>query len=1493
MPDNKISNKKIGAALVVGSGIGGMQAALDLAESGIKVYLADNKPAVGGVMAQLDKTFPTNDCAMCTMAPRLVETGRNKDIEIITLANVEKIAGEPGHFKITLKKKARYIDEDKCTGCGECPEVCPISIPDKHNTDIGETKAIYRRYPQAVPNTFAIEKLGRSPCRCTCPAGQKVQGYIALIREKRYEEAFHVIVRDNPLPSVCGRVCKHYCEEECTRTRVDEPVSIMNLKRFIADWAYEKKLTRKKTAAEKEHNENNSKRVAIIGSGPAGLTAAQDLGDLGYSVTICEALSEPGGMMRFGVPQFRLPRERLQWDIQNILSNGIELKTNHKIESIDSLLDNGFHAVFIASGLHTGKKLPITGNDLPDVLVNMDFLRDVAMGKEVKLKERVLVLGGGNVAMDVARTAVRLGAHDVRLACLESGEQMPADPWEIEDAKKEGIKIFPSRSFLEITSQNGNVTGVKCIKVNFRGFDKDGRPDMDLIKGSEHTIEADTVIFAIGQAAEMPFAHEGIELTKAGTIKIDEDTLATSKQGVFAGGDVVTGTKFIVDGIAAGHRAAKSIDRYLNGQELKQVEPLIPKVELTDEQVREKIRSEKKRHAAPFLPVKERKRSFSEAQQGYTEEMALKEAERCLECGICSECLLCKERCEAGAINHEMPAEEIIELDVGAVILSPGFEIFDANIKEDLGYGRYPNVLNALEFERVLSASGPFSGEVLRPYDKKTPKRIGFIQCVGSRDHERDYCSSVCCMYATKEAIIAKEHVGEDLECDIFFMDMRAFSKGFDEYYERAKSLGVNYIRCRPPTVEEIPETKNLLIEYLTEDEKSVSQEYDLVVLSVGMQPPKSVHNMAERFGIELNEFDFCKTSVFGPVESSRDGIYVSGPFTEPKDIPETVMQASSASSQVLSLLKDVRGSLIIPKEYPPEIDVSGQEPRIGVFVCHCGTNIAGVVNVPDVVEYTNTLSGVVYTDNNLYTCSNDTQEKIKEKIIEHQLNRVIVASCTPRTHEPLFADTLREAGLNPYLFEMANIRDQCSWVHMHEPGKATEKSKDLVRMAVAKARLLEPLEKRSIPIIKSALVIGAGLAGMASALGLANEGFNVYLVEKGKELGGNLRRIHYLLNGEKPQDELKNIIKKVKENDKIQLFTEANIENIEGSIGNFNTKILTNGGSKEFEHGVVIVATGAKEYKPTEYLYGQDERVITQLEFEQGMAADGDWFAADGKQPAKTVVLIQCVGSRSKERPYCSRVCCIESVKTALKIKEVSPAANIFVLYRDVRTYGFKESYYTRARQKDVMFIRYEEDRKPEVSRNGSGLQVEVFDRVLNMPIEISADLVVLSAGIIPGEENEQIAKFLKVPVTNDGFFLEAHMKLRPVDFATDGIFLCGLSHSAKRIEESIIQARAASSRAATVLSKDSIELEAKISQVVDENCDGCAFCIEPCPYNAITLIEYMRKGAVKKTVETDETACKGCGTCQATCPKIGIFVRGFKLEQIAAQVNAAIGVE
>ncbi|HAW49727.1 TPA: hypothetical protein DCX16_02085 [bacterium] len=627
-------------------------------------------------------------------------------------------------------------------------------------------------------------------------------------------------------------------------------------------------------------------------------------------------------------------------------------------------------------------------------------------------------------------------------------------------------------------------------------------------------------------------------------------------------------------------------------------------------------------------------------------------------------------------------------------------------------------------------------------------------------------------------------------------------------------------------------------------------------------------------------------------METNKGGIYAAGVISEPKDIPETVMQASAASAEASRLLADSRGSLITVKEFPPERDVSGEEPRIGVFVCHCGINIAGVVNVQNVVEYAKNLPNVVYVENNLYTCSDDTQKKIKEKIKEHNLNRVVVAACTPRTHEPLFQNTLREAGLNPYLFEMANIRDQNSWVHMFDPENATIKAKDLIRMVITKVRLNEPLYSQKISLIRNALVIGGGLSGIIASLNLADAGFDVFLIEKEKELGGNMNKIHFTLDGNDPKEYLLSLLNKLKQNKKINVMTSASITNIEGSIGNFKTKIVLNGAhAQEIQHGIIIVATGAQEYKPTQYLYGENERVITQLELEKQLAVNGAQFLEN--KVGNTVVMIQCVGSRDDERQYCSRVCCLEAIKNALKIKELNPKTSIYMLYRDIRAYGFKESYYNKAREAGIIFIRYDETEKPEVmsiSDSNAPLKVRVVDQVLGMPIDISADLVVLSPAIVPREDNKELAQMLKVPLNQNGFFLEAHMKLRPVDFATDGVFLCGLAHSPKLIEESIIQASAAAGRAMTILAKDSVELEARISNVIDENCDGCAYCVDPCPLKAITLIEYEKEGVIKKTVEVNESLCKGCGTCMATCPKQGIYVGNFKLEQLREMSMTAL---
>jgi len=1487
MPSDEIPTQTVGAALVVGGGIGGMQAALDLANGGIKVYLVDRKPAIGGVMAQLDKTFPTNDCAMCTMAPRLVEIGRHKGIEILTLSDVEKIEGQPGNFNVTIKKQARFIDETKCTGCGACIEKCPVTLPSEFDRGLAERKAIFRPYPQAVPNVFTISRRGTAPCQAACPVHQDGQGYVALIAQRRFEEALQIILRDNPLPSICGRVCTHPCTDKCTRCQVDDPINLPGLKRFITDQFPDYKLPQPTVP-------DRTQRIAIVGSGPAGLVCAYQLRQKGYRPTIFEALPSAGGMLTVGIPPYRLPRRTLSAEIDKLRAIGIEILLNTPVGRGITFeeLQKSFAAVFIAIGAHVERKLGVPGEDLAGVSGGVEFLRKVNLDKPATPGKHVLVIGGGNSALDAARTALRSGAQDVTIVYRRTRAEMPADPREIEDAAAEGIKLMflaAPKSFQ--AGPDGRVAGLECLKMKLGKKDASGRPAPEPVHGSEFVLPCDAVIATIGQSPDVPSLGErlGLETTKWGTLKADPLTLETGLPGVFAGGDCVTGPDVVINAELAGKKAATSIDRWLNHENLRLGRELEGPYRAEYEVDTTGVLMQRQIHMQALDPTT-RGKTFAEVHVGYTAEEAVEEAKRCLACGICCDCHLCETACEAHAIDY-LQKDQKIELKVGAVVLAPGYELFDARLKKDLGYGRFPNVVTSIEFERIMCASGPFSGHVVRPFDHKEPRRIAFIQCVGSRDSDHDYCSSVCCMYATKEAIIAKEHLGEALRCDVFLMDMRAFSKGFEQYYHRAEELGVRYIRSRVPIIEETPGTRNLIVKYLGEDDRKLSGEYDLVVLSVGMQPPKEVKALAERFGISLNEFNFCKNSEFTPAESSRPGVFVAGPFVEPKDIPETVMQSSAAAARALALLKDARGTLIAPKTYPPERDVAGEDPRVGVFVCHCGSNIAGFVKIPEVVEYVKTLPNVVYAENNLYTCSNDTQDRIKEKIAEHSLNRVVVASCTPRTHEALFRNTMAEAGLNPYLFEMANIRDQCSWVHMHEPEMATKKSQDLARIAIAKARLSQPLHRHKVKVEKSALVVGGGLSGMTAALSLAGQGFDSYLVEREKELGGHLRRVRYLLNGAKPQEELARLRDEIDRNHRIHVFTSAAIVSIEGTIGNFKTKVSAQGEISEVIHGVVIVATGAKEYTPAEYFYGQTPAVMTQRELEQQLTPESTLLATNGCGP-KTVVMIQCVGSREDAHPYCSRVCCSEAIKNALRIKSLSPETAVYVLYRDIRTYGFKESYYTKARQQGVIFVRYDETAKPEVSANGNGLQVIVRDQTLRMPIRIAADLVVLSTGIHPHEDNKTIAQFLKVPLNSEGFFLEAHMKLRPVDFMTDGVFVCGLAHSPKTIEESILQSQAASARAAAILTRDTLELEANVSEVVNQNCDGCAYCVDTCPFKAITLLEYMWQGTVKKTVEAEETTCKGCGCCQATCPKNGIFIRGFTLDQIRAQIDAALEV-
>jgi heterodisulfide reductase subunit A len=847
----------------------------------------------------------------------------------------------------------------------------------------------------------------------------------------------------------------------------------------------------------------------------------------------------------------------------------------------------------------------------------------------------------------------------------------------------------------------------------------------------------------------------------------------------------------------------------------------------------------------------------------------------CIGCGICEGV------CKAKAVKYDQEDRKI-DLNVGAVILAPGFDEFDPTPMKRFGYGTFKNVVTSIEFERILSASGPYSGKILRPSDGDVPEKIAFLQCIGSRDFRegQPYCSSVCCMYTAKEAVIAKEHMHQ-VNPTIFSMDIRAYGKDFDKYIERAKDeYGVRYIRSRISSIKENPATNNLILTYEDDNGNIIEETFNMVVLSVGLNPPKDAEYLSEKFGIELNDFKFAKTDIFNPVMTSKPGIYACGAFSSPKDIPETVIQASSAAGCVNSLLYEERDSLITEKSLPPEIYVGGQPPRIGVFICHCGINIGGVVDVPEVTKYASKLPNVVLADRNLYTCSADTQTIIKDIIKEYNLNRVVVASCTPRTHEPLFQETIREAGLNRYLFQMANIRDQCSWVHMNQPEEATEKAKDLVRMAVNKARYIEPLDRIKLKVTPKVLVIGGGISGMTAALGFAEQEFETYLVEKEKELGGHARYIYNTLEGGNVQDLLSNMRNKVYSNKYIQVFTSSQIKDIDGYIGNFKTSLIHNNSEEVVEHGAIIVATGAQEYRPHEYSFNEDLRVISQSEFEYVLNETNEI------KDKNKIVMIQCVGSRNEEHPYCSKMCCAEAIKNAILAKQKNPDVEIVILYRDIRTYGFKEIFYRKARQMGIIFLRYDEENPPNVIPNEESLEIEFESKKLEK-ISMKADLVVLSAGIVPQKNNEELAKMLKVPLNEDEFFLEAHVKLRPVDFATEGVFVAGLAHAPKPIEDSISQANATVSRACTILSKEEIETEGKVARIDMARCVGCGMCVENCAYNAIEMINDRRFG---KVASINQALCKGCGACSGNCRCSAIDILGFSAGQIYSMITGRL---
>ncbi|HSB04883.1 MAG TPA: FAD-dependent oxidoreductase [Thermodesulfobacteriota bacterium] len=844
----------------------------------------------------------------------------------------------------------------------------------------------------------------------------------------------------------------------------------------------------------------------------------------------------------------------------------------------------------------------------------------------------------------------------------------------------------------------------------------------------------------------------------------------------------------------------------------------------------------------------------------------------------CTRCGECVKACGPGAINLD-EKEEQETIHAGAILLGFGFEPFMAQRKGEYGFGRYANVLSSIQFERMLSTSSPTQGLPIRVSDGRKMERIAFIQCVGSRDPScgQEHCSTICCMYATKQAMIAKDR-SPDLNVTFFYMDIRPMGKDYERYYERAKAeYGIEYKRCAISSVKELHPSKNVLITYVKEDGTFEEKEYDAVVLSLGFTPPKSIADFAKAIGLDLNPQGFCQTEEFTPSQTSLKGIFVGGAFRNPRDIPESVVEGSSAAAAAASFL--ARQRLPVPaKEYPAEGGLSEEIPKIGVFICHCGEELKKILTLPDLVQGAKQSREVAHVEEVGLACLPDDLDVIKRRIGELGLNRVVVAGCSRWEIRRPIEEMARGMGFNPTLIEYANIREQCALVHENHPRLATEKAVALIKMAVERARRIQPIQKGRQKVEKKGLVVGGGLSGMTASLRLAEQGYEVFLVEKEKELGGNLRESFYTLRGSDPQALMRDIIRKVGENGKIHLLTEAEVTGFERKNGYYRTKISHQAEETVLDHGTLILATGGKEITPKGYLYGKDPRVITQRQLEK-MIHRKDESLKD----VRSVVMIQCVGSRDEDHPYCSRVCCGHAVKNALRLKERDPHTNVYVLYRDVRTYGFYETYYHEARGKGVVFIRYDLDNKPSVAPEQGELQVSVFDPALGSRVNLLADRVVLSAGIEP-HDNRELAKLFDVELNPDGFFEEANPKSAPLDFVDRGKFFCGLCHSPNHMEDAISQGSAVAARAAAMLSKEVVEEKAHLAYVIKRLCCGCGLCVTVCPYGARVLNEEEGKAEVIGSL------CQGCASCVIACRNTACQQRNYEKELNMAVLDAAL---
>jgi len=890
-------------ALVVGGGVAGMQAALDIANQGFKVTLLEKSSSIGGVMAQIDKTFPTLDCSACILTPRLSEVSRHPNIDLLTYSEIKSVTGETGDFRVRVHRHSRYVDESKCSGCGDCIPVCPVEVPNRFDGNLGFRKAIYTPFPQATPNVVTVDKKGEPACRATCPAEVNAQGFVTMMRHGKFDEALEIVRRSIPFPGVLGRVCISFCEAECERGMLDESISIRNLHRFLADYE------RIHGAAPVEPKIDKKERVAVVGAGPGGISCAYHLARMGYPVTVFERRDKAGGMLRDSIPEYRLPREILDEEIQRVVDMGVKIKTGTSVKSLHDLLEKGFRAVFVATGAWESNRLGIAGEDVDGVVHAIKFLEDVNNGEKVSVGERVVVVGGGDAAIDSARVARRLGAKEVTLVYRRSHVEIPAIPSEVEDAKAEGVKFMLLTNPVEILSSKDKITGIRCVQMRLGEPDHSGRRRPVPIPNSEFTMAVDELIIAVGQSTDQRGVQTELECTEYGTVRADPVTLATSIPGIFAGGDVFTGPNTVVKAVGHGKQAAISIDRYIHGLDLMEGRAKhrhrVQSYEVDKSNVPIEARA-----SMPKQGLESRKRDFSEVELGFNEARAAQEAERCLGCAVCCECERCVEACTREAIDHHM-SDEVVDLHVGAIVLATGYKLFDVTQYPQYGYGRIPNVITAMEFERLINAAGPTHGHLIRLTDGKIPKSIGFVQCVGARDIQRGvpFCSRVCCMYGIKNAVMAKEH-HHDADVTVYYADIRAFGKGFEEFYEMARTrFGVNFVRGRVAEVMEDKRSKKLLVrveDTETGDLHDVS--HDLVIISPGIQPPEGLEDLAVELNMDLSEEGYVQVhdAVLTPVDTDVPGVFVAGCADGPQDIPDSVSAGSAAAMRATIILSKV-----------------------------------------------------------------------------------------------------------------------------------------------------------------------------------------------------------------------------------------------------------------------------------------------------------------------------------------------------------------------------------------------------------------------------------------------------------------------------------------------------------------------------------------------------------------------------------------------------------